>query len=137
MLSNKTPSGKQGSNKYYIGYLSDGFKTLHIITEKLKLYTNHMNVLADNKELLKCIKIWDKIVDLLNKKHNKRVLYNNTIYNNECIKTKISPCNEKFHGNKKLTKDKYDGNSTLLMESICEVENKYYPQTFLDDFLKT
>ena len=68
MLSNKTPSGKQGSNKYYIGYLSDGFKALHIIIEKLKLYTNYMNVLADNKELLKCIKIWDKIVDLLNKK---------------------------------------------------------------------
>ena len=33
-----------------------------------------MNVLADNKELLKYIETWDKIVDLFNKKRNKRVL---------------------------------------------------------------
>ena len=63
-----------------------------------------MNVLADNKELLKNIEIWGKIVDLFNKKHSKRVFYNNTIYN-ECIKTKRSPYNENFHGNKKRTKD--------------------------------
>ena len=95
-----------------------------------------MNVLADNKEFLKYIKIWDKIVDLFNKKHNKRVLYNSTIYN-ERIKTKISPYKEKFHGNKNLTKDKYYGNSILFIESICKVENKYYRQTFLDEFFET
>ena len=39
-----------------------------------------MNILADNKELLK-FEIWDKIADLFNKKHNKTVLYNKTIYN--------------------------------------------------------
>ena len=52
------------------------------------------------------------------------------------IMTKINPYNENFHGNKKLTKDKYYGHSILLLESICEVENKYYPQTFLDIFFK-
>ena len=30
-----------------------------------------MDVLADNKELLKYIEIWDNIVDLFDKKHNK------------------------------------------------------------------
>ena len=40
-----------------------------------------MNVLADNKEFLKYIKICDKILHLFNKKHNKRVLCNNTICN--------------------------------------------------------
>ena len=64
------------------------------------------------------------------------MLYNNTIYN-ECIKTKISLYNEKFHGNKKVIKDKYYGNSILLIESICEVKYKYYPQTFLDEFFET
>ena len=51
--------------------------------------------------------------------HNRHisVLYNNTIYN-ECIKAKISSYNEKFHDNKKLVKDKYYGNSILLIESI-------------------
>ena len=86
-----------------------------------------MNVLADNDELLKHTEIWNKIVDLFNKKHNKIVLYNNTIYNNEYIKTKKSPYNENFHGNKKLSKDEYYGNLTLLLESIYEVENKHYP----------
>ena len=45
-----------------------------------------MNVLADNKELLKCIEIWDKIKALFNKKFN-----NKPVYNNEKIKTKMGP----------------------------------------------
>ena len=49
-----------------------------------------MNVVADNDELLKYIKTW-------NKKFNKKGLYN------EYIKTRISPYNENFHGNKKRT----------------------------------
>ena len=28
------------------------------------------------------------------------------------------------------------GHSILLIESICESENKYYPQTFLDNFFE-
>ena len=137
VLSNKTPYGKEGANKYYIGYVgSIGFRPLHIIIKKIKLYTNHMNVLADNKELLKYIEIWDKIVDLFNEKHTKRVLYNNTICNNEYIKTRLTPYNENFHGNKKITKYEYYGYSILLLESICEVENKHYPKTFLDEFFE-
>ena len=75
MLSNKIRYGKERANKYYTEYVrSTGFRPLHIIIKKIKLCTNHMNVLADNKELLKYIETWDKIVDLFNKKHNKRVL---------------------------------------------------------------
>ena len=40
-------------------------------------------------------------------------------------------------GNKKLTKDEYYGHSILLLESVCEVKNKYFPQTFLDEFFET
>ena len=99
-MSKKTPYDKEGANKYYIRYAgSTGFRPLHIIIKKVKLYTNHRNVLADNKELLKYIEIWDKIADLFNKTHNEKVLDNNTIYN-ECINTKINIYNEKFHGNK-------------------------------------
>ena len=119
VLSNKI-YGKEGTNEYYIGYVgSTGFRLVHIIIKKIKLYINHMNVLADSKELLKYIEIWDKIVDLFNKKHYRKVLYNNTIYN-EFIKTKISLYNENFHSNKELIKDKYYGNSVLLIESICD-----------------
>ena len=63
-----------------------------------------MNILADNKEFLKYTEIWNKIVDLFNAKCNKRGLYNKPTYN-DYIKTKISPFNKGFHGNKKLTKD--------------------------------
>ena len=32
--------------------------------------------------------------------------------------------------------NEYYGNSILLLEFICELKNKYYPQTFLDEFFK-
>ena len=49
VLSNKTPYGEEGANKYYIGYVgSTVFKPLHIIIKKIKLYKNHMNVLPNN-----------------------------------------------------------------------------------------
>ena len=56
-------------DKYYIGYLGGtGFRPLHMIIKKIKLYTNHVNVLADNNELLKYIEIWNKIKALFNNK---------------------------------------------------------------------
>ena len=63
-----------------------------------------MNVLADNDELLKYIKIWNKIEALFNKKFNKRRFYSKPVYNNEYIKTKISPYNEKFYAIKNSQK---------------------------------
>ena len=53
MLPNKTPRGEQGANKYYIAYLSGGLRPLHIIIKNIKLYTDRMNVLANDSELLK------------------------------------------------------------------------------------
>ena len=64
------------------------------------------------------------------------MLYNNTIYN-ECIKTKINLIMKTFMEIKKVIKDKYYGNSMLVVDSICEIKNKYYPQTFLDEFFET
>ena len=90
---------EEGANKYYIGYVgSTGFRPLHIIIKNIKLYTDCMNVLANDNELLKYIEIWNKIKALLNKR-----LYNEPVYN-EYINTKISLYNENFHGNKRLTK---------------------------------
>ena len=134
MLSNKTPQGEYGANKYYIAYLSGGFRPLHFIIKNIKLYTDRMNVLVNDNELLKYIEIWNKIEALFSKKFNKKGFYSKSVYNNEYIKTKINSYNETFHGHKRLTKDKYYGHSILLLESISEVENKYYPQTFLDRF---
>ena len=74
-----------------------------------------MNLLANDNESLKYIEIWNKTEALFNKKFNKKGLYSKIIYNNEYIKTKINLYNENFHSNKRLTKDKYYGHSTLLL----------------------
>ena len=48
VLPNKTPYGEKGAHKYYNGYVgSTGFRPLHIIIKKIKLYTN--NILANNE----------------------------------------------------------------------------------------
>ena len=128
VLFNKTPYGEKGADKNYIAYVGcTGFRPLHIIVKYIKLYTNHMNVLANDNELLKYIKIWNKTETLLNKKR----FHNVPVYN-EYIKTKISSYNENFHDNKRLTKDEYYGHSILLLE----VKHKYYPQTFLNKFFE-
>ena len=60
VLSNKAPQGEYGANEYYIAYLSGGFIPLHIVIKNIKLYTDRMNVLAIDNELLKYIEIWNK-----------------------------------------------------------------------------
>ena len=137
MLSNKTPCGEYGANKSYIAYLSDAFRLLHIVIKNIKLYTNHMNILANDNELLKYIKIWKKIEALFNKKFNKKGLHSEPVYNNKYIRTKINPYDENFHDLKKLTKNEYCGLSMLFLESISEAENKCQPQTFLHKFFET
>ena len=78
VLFNETPNGEYGANKYYIVYLSGGFKPVHIIIKDIKLYThhtNHINVLANDSKLLKYIEIWNKIESLFYKKINKKGFY--------------------------------------------------------------
>ena len=52
------------------------------------------------------------------------------MHNIEYIRTKISSYDENVRALKNC------GLSILLLESICEVENKYYPQTFLQKNFK-
>ena len=95
-----------------------------------------MNVLANDIELLEYIEIWNKIEPLFNKKFNKRGFHSKPTYYNKYIRTKVNPYNENFHDLKKLTKDEYCDHSVLLLESICEVKNKYYPQTLFEIFFE-
>ena len=101
-----------------------------------------MNVLANGNELLKYIEIWNNVEALfngvaLNKKFDKKGFHSGLAHNNKYIRTRTSSYDENFHDSKKLTKHKYCGHLILLLlESICEVENKYYPQTFLHKFFE-
>ena len=67
VLSNKIPYGEQGANKYYIAYLNGSLRPLHIIIKNIKLYTDRMDVLANDDELLKYAEIWNKIESIFNK----------------------------------------------------------------------
>ena len=119
VLFNKTRNGEYSANKYYIAYLSGGFKPLHIIIKDIKLYTNHMNVLGNDNELLKYMEIWNKIEPLFKKKFNRKGFYSKPTYNNEFLRTKISSYNENFRGNKRLIKNEYNRHFILLLlESI-------------------
>ena len=55
---------------------------------------------------------------------NKKGFHSGLAHNNEYIRTRIK-YDENFRDFKKLTKNEYCGDSILLLESICEVENKY------------
>ena len=57
MLSDRIPCGEHGANKYYIAYLSGCLKPLYITIKNIKVYTNGMNILANDNELLKYIEI--------------------------------------------------------------------------------
>ena len=46
------PNGKEGADKYYIAYLNGGFKPLYITIKNIELYTNRMDVLVNDNELL-------------------------------------------------------------------------------------
>ena len=70
-----------------------GFKPLYITIKNIKLYTNDMNVLANDNELLKYSEMWNKIETLFHKKFNKKGSYSKPRYNNEYIRTKINSCN--------------------------------------------
>ena len=72
VLSKKIPYGEHSANKYYIAHLSGSFKPLYITIKDRKLYANDMNVLDNDNELLKYIKIWNKIESLFNKQFNKK-----------------------------------------------------------------
>ena len=89
-----------------------------------------MNILYNNKDSLKYIKMWNKIKDLFKNLSNKRGLNEKPIHNSEYRRNKISPFNENFDGNKKLIKNEHYSTSVLLIESICEEENKYYSEIF-------
>ena len=95
-----------------------------------------MNVLANGNELLKHTKIRNMTETLFDEVTlNEKGFHCDSIHN-KYIKTNINSYNKNFHDFQKLVKNKYCGHSVLLLESICEVENKYYPQTFLDKFFE-
>ena len=96
-------------------------------------------LLTDNNEFLeRYTKIWEKIIDLIDKKFDS-----DRVYNNKYINTKIRSYNNdiitNFHdtdnkNNKLPEKNKaYKCMSLISLDSIIKINKKYYPQTLLQE----
>ena len=82
-------------------------------------------------------KIWEKIKSLMRKKFDSKPIFGNDD-NSKYIKTKIKTFKNSiitnFH-NKKVPEEKipYKCLSIIALDSVIKTDNKYYPQTFLEE----
>ena len=150
LVSKKEQYGKNNSFKYFIGYNdNDIIRPLFV---KLPQTTSYINKFKDkktkittttslmikDKQLFKNYnKIWEKIESLMRKKFDSKPLFGNDD-NSKYIKTKIKTFKDSiitnFH-NKKVPEEKipYKCLSIIVLDSVIKTDNKYYPQTFLEE----
>ena len=96
-----------------------------------------MSLMVKDKQLFKNYnKIWEKIESLMRKKFDSKLFYGND--DNKYIKTKIKTFKDSiitnFH-NKKVPEEKIPYKCLLIiaLDSVIKTDNKYYPQTFLEE----
>ena len=68
----------------------------------------------------------------------KKVFHSEPVYNDKYIKTKIKFCNNKiclnFHDNEIPKNNEYCSClSVILLDSVVNIDNVYYPQVFLEE----
>ena len=98
-----------------------------------------MSLMVKDKQLFKNYnKIWEKTKSLMRKKFDSKPFYANDD-NSKYIKTKIKTFNDSiitnFH-NKNVPKEKIPHKclSIIVLDSVIKTDNnKYYPQTFLEE----
>ena len=142
VLPKKDLYGKKSSFKYFIGYINetDAFSVpLYIKLPRMNGYAKYfndnkfINLLVHDKELRKkCNAICGKINNLSKKEFDRE-----PGYDNKYIKTKIAICNKEINTNfydNKIPED--DESCTFLsvisLDSIANVDKKYYQQIFLE-----
>ena len=105
-----------------------------------------MSLMVKNKQLLKNYnKIWKKIQRLMSINFNSKTTYGDDAdddddddHDDKYIKTKIETYSDiiitNFH-NKKMPKEKVPCKclSIIMLDSVIESDEKYYPQTFLEE----
>ena len=97
-----------------------------------------MSLMVKAKHLFKNYnKIWEKTESLIRKNFDSKPFYSNDD-NSKYIKTKIKTFKDSiitnFH-NKKVPEEKipYKCLSIIVLDSVIKTDNKYYPQTFLEE----
>ena len=142
----KPETYKNNMRKYIIGYNDSTISPLQLFLGKMMGYLNifkdgtrKMSSFTNNNEFFKrYTAIWEKISDLVKKKFDS-----DPIYNNKYINTKIRSYNNDIitnfrhidnKNNKLLEKNKpYKCISLISLDSIIKINEKYYPQTFLQE----
>ena len=96
-----------------------------------------MSLRVKDKQLLKNYnKIWKKIERLMSIDFNSKITYGDD--DDKCRKAKIKTYADiiitNFH-NKKMPKEKVPCKclSIIMLDSVIESDEKYYPQTFLEE----
>ena len=144
-VSKKEQYGKNNSFIYFIGYNdNDVIRPLCLKLSKMTGYINEFNenkitmsLMVKDKQLLKNYnKIWKKIERLMSIDFNSKTTYGDD--DDKYIKTKIKTYADiiitNFH-NKKMPKEKVPCKclSIIMLDSVIESDEKYYPQTFLEE----
>ena len=146
LVFKKEPYGKYNSLKCFIGYNDNDFiRPLCLEISKMTGYINEFNEnkntitmsLRVNDEQLfkKYNKIWKKVEKLMRIDFESKPTYG---YDDKYIKTKIKTYADiiitNFH-NKKMPKEKVPCKclSIIMLDSVIESDEKYYPQTFLEE----
>ena len=146
LVSKKEQYGKYHSFKYFIGYNdNDVIRPLCLKLSKMTGYINEFNEnkntiimsLRVNDEQLfkKYNKIWKKVEKLMRIDFESKATYG---YDDNYIKTKVriyaGSMITNFH-NKKMPKEKVPCKCLLIimLDSVIETDEKYYPQTFLEE----
>ena len=142
----KPETYKNNMRKYIIEYNDSTISPLQLFLGKMMGYLNifkdgtrKMSSFTNNNEFFKrYTAIWEKKSDLVKKKFDS-----DPIYNNKYINTKIRSYNNDIitnfrhidnKNNKLLEKNKpYKCISLISLDSIIKINEKYYPQTFLQE----
>ena len=144
LVSKKEQYGKYNSFKYFIGYNdNDVIRPLYLFISQTTGYINKfdknkitMSLMIKDIQLLKNYnKIWKKIEKLMKIDFNTKTTYGD---DDKYIKTKIKTYADiiitNFH-NKKIPKEKVPCKclSIIMLDSVIESDEKYYPQTFFEE----
>ena len=131
------------SLKYFIGYSDpDVIGPLLIKLPQMIGYVKHFDSnktisfkTSYNKLLKECTKIWEKVNNLINIKFDSEPVYGD---NDKYLKTKIKLYGDKININfqgKKIPNENasYKCLSLIMLDSVIKGNQKYYPQTLLEE----
>ena len=146
LVSKKEPYGKNNSLIYFIGYNDND--VIRPLCLKLSKMTGYINEFNENKNTIimslwvndqqlfkKDNKLWKKVEKLMRIDFQSKPTYG---YDDKYIKTKIKEYADiiitNFH-DKKIPKEKVPCKclSIIMLDSVIESDEKYYPQTFLEE----